>query len=324
MPDQPRFLKDPPPGPPLPRGTAAAAKVPALAADPRGRLIAAALDDGRVVAWLPPLASVPFLGGDAHRAAARAVAFHPRGATGADGDYEVIASASVDFTIRTWHLGAPSRGEVLSDHDSSVLALGWSPDGVWLASGSEDRSVILRHQDGTARRHQAHDGSVLAIAFSPDGARYATGGADGLVRIWATDTGVCLAETGGDGMVWSVAWSPDGAVYYAASEGAGRWDPRDRSPSTRWGALDGRPAQSYAVACRPSDGAAVAGFDRALVRLGPGAERGVRPAAHAATIQALAFLPDGRLASGGDDGVVHLWGAGLWPFAEPAQTLRLR
>ncbi len=70
-------------------------------------------------------------------------------------------------------------------HLSAVTALTFSPDGRWIASGSQDRTVRI-WETATGRQQRVlkgHTSPVTALAFSPDGQRLASSSEDGTVRI---------------------------------------------------------------------------------------------------------------------------------------------
>src|SRR5436305_764672 len=76
------------------------------------------------------------------------------------------------------------------DHDGPVRAVAFSPDGAWMATGSDDGSArVLDAASGAERARLDHDGPVGAVAFSPDGACVATGSDDGSARVFDAASG---------------------------------------------------------------------------------------------------------------------------------------
>ncbi|NJL57658.1 hypothetical protein HC928_22920, partial [bacterium] len=71
-------------------------------------------------------------------------------------------------------------------HQSTVWAVGFSPDGQTLLSGSGDGTLALwRARDGQRLRTLGGDlGSVRAIALSPDGQTLVGGGQNGTIKVW--------------------------------------------------------------------------------------------------------------------------------------------
>ena len=71
-------------------------------------------------------------------------------------------------------------------HDSRITALAFSPDGRWIATGSEDkRARIWEAASGLpASDWFEHGGSVTAVEFSPSGRALLTGASDGHLRLW--------------------------------------------------------------------------------------------------------------------------------------------
>src|SRR4029453_893613 len=82
-------------------------------------------------------------------------------------------------------LGPPLRG-----HDAPVNSVAFSPNGHLLASGSSDKTVILRDVTdsappaGIGRPLTGYRAAVWSVAFSPDGRTLATGGYDTSTLLW--------------------------------------------------------------------------------------------------------------------------------------------
>src|SRR6185295_15204775 len=98
-------------------------------------------------------------------------------------------------------------------HGDAVRAVGWSPEGGRILSGSRDRTLVL-WDAATGRKirtFEGHDGGVTSAAFSPDGKRAVSGGQDNNVLLWDLETGKIL-KTLKSHSEWATAVSffPDG------------------------------------------------------------------------------------------------------------------
>ncbi len=175
--------------------------------------------------------------------------------------------------------------------------------------------------------------ATTVVATSPTDRRAATGGADGVVRIWDLDTGVQVAALRGhEEEITALEVSPDGG--YLASAAADRtvrlWSLAHGSEerAVLYGHDDRVTAVAFGLRDAPSFAGPDAG-DESERRLaaGPWLASGsadgavalwqlgsTRPSIlvreHDASVTGLAALPDGSLASAGEDGTIRLWDVG--------------
>jgi WD40 repeat protein len=179
-------------------------------------------------------------------------------------------------------LGGPLVAS-LTGHDASVTSVSYSPDGLFLGSGSYDRTVRIWNPKTCQQLHclRGHKEGILAIAWSPDGTRLASGSIDGSVCLWNAEHG-CLekrflvqdgTKTSKTGLaVLSLSFSHDGSRIAAGCA--------DYSAKV-WNVATGRDAADSRV--------------------------------HEHSVRSVAFSPDDNiLACGTWDGKLHLWDTTSW------------
>ncbi|QRV86923.1 microtubule organizer protein 1 [Ceratobasidium sp. AG-Ba] len=186
-------------------------------------------------------------------------------------------------------------GEQLHGHTGPVWSVGYSPDGAYIVSGSDDKTVRIwdaRTGQPVGEPLHGHTGSVWSVGYSPDGAYIVSGSDDNTVRIWDARTGQPVGEPlhGHTGWVRSVGYSPDGAYIVSGSddETVRIWDARTGQPVGE--PLHGHTGSVYSVGYSPDGAYIVSGSLDKTVRIwdartrqpfdGP-VERSTEPVRHA-------------------------------------------
>jgi WD40 repeat protein/serine/threonine protein kinase len=106
--------------------------------------------------------------------------------------------------------------EVSPQHEVRVVALTFSPNGDWLASGSIDKTARLWNAATGSPRGQPlrHSSAVWSVAFSADGKFLVTGCYDGSVHVWDVATGAGVGPTWHhEKSVWTVACDSRGHIW---------------------------------------------------------------------------------------------------------------
>ena len=67
------------------------------------------------------------------------------------------------------------------------------------------------------RIQQAHSSAIVALDWSPDGTFLASGGQDGMVRVWEAWTGAAKGACSSLSPIRQIQWSPDGSSIALAS-----------------------------------------------------------------------------------------------------------
>jgi WD40 repeat protein len=265
-----------------------------------------------------------------HTHEVHAVAFHPGG--------RLIASASVDQTVKIWDVSTGRVVHNLGGHAGWVRGLAFSPDGQRLASstgtpagypmaGAPSEIKIWDVKTGQLLRTlHGHDGPIPRVSIHRNNRWLASAGADGKVIVWDIDTGKRVRVMAGyrDG-VDALVFHPDGQWLAAAGTGeAGQpevalWDVKS---GQRLRTFIGHAAGMNDVSFTPDGRRLASASDDETIKVwDPATGHEVQTLrGHSHFVLCVRFFPDNRrLASCGEDGTIKIWDL---TRSQPPITLR--
>lgn len=243
-----------------------------------------------------------------HTSFVRSVAFSPDG--------KLLASGSIDGTIKIWRVGIWKELATLSGHNGNVFSVSFSPDGKFLASGSNDSNIKIWETEDwqEVKTIVGNSGPIYSVAFSPDG-QYLASGSFKVIKLWDVKDWLELKMLEGhSNWVTSVAFSSD--MKYLASASADTtvkiWD------ASTWlevAKLEGHRSWVNSVSFSP-DGkflASGSGDNTTKIWQSEDWKELTTLKGHHNVIFSTAFSPDGEyLATGSWDHTIRLWRVKDW------------
>ncbi len=203
---------------------------------------------------------------------------------------------------------------IVAHAPNDVWEIVMHPDGDRFATAGSDGTAkvwSLRSRAQVAAPFVSSTGrKVKALVWSPDGRALFAGGDDGRVHEWDVqrDTSSDTSVVGHDDAVVDASASSDGKILVTLGHQDVRvWATSSRVPDWKRGPDVGAPLAGVAVS---DDGTMVATSDEGgtvhVYALADASEVAALRG-HTGRVFGLAFLPNGRLVSGGHDGTLRVW-----------------
>ncbi len=221
----------------------------------------------------------------------------------------VLVSGSRDHTLRVWDL-ATSTVRGVVEHKGAVLCAATLASDL-VASGSGDTLIRLLGADGEPRILRGHRGWVWSLAAVGAGL-LASASEDGTMRLWDIASRSCL----------DVAMPHHGPAHAAAALGeeafaAGFADgtvvlyalDRQRAAITALDTFTAHRGEVYALAMLPGGFLATGGEDDCARVWRLDSRACVKEVRHRGFVRSITAVAGGLVASGGYDGVVRIWPA---------------
>jgi WD40 repeat protein len=213
-----------------------------------------------------------------------------------------LITASTDCTLRTWDVRSGACAQVLGGALGAITAIDLSANQRMMAAASTDGFARLYHHDGHWRPGLVlHTGAITSATFLSDHTLL-TGGPDRPMQVWSLLDGCSLFALGEEGVSDCVILEEGDIVSVDAKSPPIHWSSGEKAGSI------GEEAAT-AIAAHPDAQHIALGRSSGAVEVWD-LHRNIcihTHAAHSGPVNALAFLPDGRVISSATDDDMVVW-----------------
>lgn len=134
-------------------------------------------------------------------------------------DSRMLITGSGDTTVRMWDIQTQTPFKEI-EGTNWIMVLSWSPDGNKFAFGDKNGMIkVYREEDEYLVSLKGHTKWIMSLSWEPlhinEGCTLlASSSKDATMRIWNTETGVCLRAFGNHTKcVTKVIWGGEGNIY---------------------------------------------------------------------------------------------------------------
>ena len=277
-------------------------------------------EDGSIFVWnfKPEKRPFKFIG---HKGTISELAIHPEG--------NLIASASLDETVRLWSNSVRGKCEVLKCHPSPTRTIDFSSTGKFLLTGANDKTIkifSLFPRIKFVSSFTGHTNWVKCARFSPDNRLIGSCSDDHTVRIFDVEQKTNVFNFLDHTMnVNTCRFSPDGTIIASAGDDAKikLFDIRSRRLIQHY---DAHSAKINCISFHPNGNHLISCGDDANIKIWDLKMGQILYTVHGhnGKIKCVNFSEQGdHFCSGGDDSILMIWKSNICNMDEEFNTLGL-
>ncbi len=248
-----------------------------------------------------------------------------------DDGSKLVAASGVENQpgdVRIYDLAGVRPKAILAGHTSGLTCACFSPDGLRLATGSIDTTVIVwdvaKSLSGDTSNKivlKGHKKMIRSLAWSPDGSRLISSSEGGEVILWDPNRANALWTIAAhDRPVYGIAFSPGGKLIATA---AGDWKNKKKGEVRVWDAAKGTEVFRLPDSVSPAWGVAFT-TDEKLIATYSGEDavrifdltthKPVRTLTAPTAARGLTISPDGKYVgmTAQANGIIKIWEAKAW------------